>query len=197
MALFGSSESKNLAEVFPPGTPFRLVQAWIQGVTESPMGGVRTLGRVVVSPVEQAENELEFGVWGSLAEQIRRIEAGELPVIVTLDNATGYWQFAPHGQRGNGTVEHIDHEGVVVEEDVPLTAIPEAHLDLDGGESDNPTPVPPMAAPAGTPIDDSHAMKAPPLPTAMPAKPRPIDDAQVFDPRGEPGGAGDDTPINQ
>lgn len=192
MALFGDNESKNLAEIFPPGTPFRLTQAWIQGVAESPMGGVRTLGKVVVSEVENPEVELEFGVWGSLAEQIRRIEAGELPVIVTLDNSAGFWQFAPHGQRGMGTVETIDHEGEVVEEDVPLTAIPEAHLDLDGGESDNPTPVPPMAAPAGTLIDDSHAMKAPPLPTAAPAKPRPIDEAQTFDPRGE----GGDTPIN-
>lgn len=197
MALFDQNESKNLAEIFPPGVPFRLVQAWIQGVSEAPMGGVRTLGKVVVSEVENAEVELEFGVWGSLAEQIRRIEAGELPVIVTLDNSAGFWQFAPHGQRGQGTVEHIDHEGAVIEEDVPLTAIPEAHLDLDNGESDAPTPVPPLAAPAGTPIDDSHAMKAPPLPPAAVPKARPIDDAQVFDPRGEPGQPAGDTPINR
>lgn len=197
MALFQDNESKNLAEIFPPGVPFRLTQAWIQGVTESPMGGVRSLGKVVVSAVEQPEVELEFGVWGSLAEQIRRIEAGELPQIVTLDNGAGYWQFAPHGQRGQGTVEVIDHEGAVIEEDVPLTAIPEAHLDLDGGESDNPTPVPPLATPVGTPLDEGHAMKAPPIPPPATPKARPIDDAQVFDPRGEPGGAPDDTPINQ
>lgn len=197
MALFGENQSRNLAEVFPPGTPFRLAQAWIQGVAPSPMGGNRTLGKVVVSPVEQPEDELEFGVWGSLAEQIRRIEAGELPVIVTLDNRTGNWQFAPHGQRGEGTIETIDHEGVVTEETVPLTAIPEAHLDLDGGESDNPTPVPPMAAPMGTGIDESQVVKGPAIPPPTIAKARPIDEAQVFNPNGTAPPAPDDTPINE
>lgn len=188
MALFDKPEKRNLAEVFPPGVPFRLVYAWIQGLVQSPMGDKRTLAKVVVSPVEDPDNQMEFGVWGSLAEQVRNIEAGELPTIVTLDNSTGLWRFAPHAtMRGEGTIDQIDENGDTVTDTVPLYAIPEAHLDLDGGESDNPTPIPPAAAPAGSGIDESHAMKPPEIPPAVPAKPRPIDENQVFDPRGMDG----------
>lgn len=195
MGLFDSPEDKNLGEVFPPGTPFRLAQAWIQGVTESPMGGMRTLAKIVVSPVEDPENEREFGVWGSLAEQIRQIETGELPLIVTLDNSLGMWCFAPHGQRGT-TVAEDPIEGEAIE--VPLTAVPEAHLDLHGGESDNPTPVPPAAAPAGSGIDLASADKPIPLPPAAVPRERPIDEAQAFTPNGDPNkGSNGDQPINQ
>lgn len=187
MGLFDKPETRNLAEVFPPGTPFRLDEAWIQGVAQSPMGGVRTLARVVVSPVEQVDNQREFGVWGSLADQVRKIEPGELPLIVTLDNSTGLWLFTPPATlRGEGTIASINDDGEVVEQVVPRYAVPDAHLDLDGGESDAPTPVPPAAAPAGSTIDESSAMKPPEIPPAAPLRERPIDEAQVFNPTGDP-----------
>lgn len=186
MSLFDKPEKRNLAEVFPPGTPFRLVEAWIEGQVETgSMGHKRTLAKVVVSPVEDPANESEYGVWGSLAQQIRKLEAGELPLIVTLANSSGEWLFAPHGPVGAHEITNVEGD---VEEEVPRLAVPEAHLDLEAGESDAPNLVPPAAAPVGTPIDDSHSMKPPELPPA--AKPRgtDLDEDQAFTPQA-------DTPI--
>lgn len=177
MSLFDQPESKNLAEVFPPGTPFRLVNAFISGQVRSPgTGAVRTLAKVVVSPVEAPQSEAEYGVWGSLCDQVRQIEPGELPAIVTLDNSTGLWLFAPHGP------SPVIAEGV----EQPMSAVPEAHLDLENAESDSPTPVPPPAQPMGTEIDESHSETPAQLPP--PATPRgtEIDESQVF----QPGGGG-------
>jgi hypothetical protein len=174
MSLFDQPEQRNLADVFPPGTPFRLVEAFIAGQAKTSTGSVRTLGKVVVSAVESPEVEGEYGVWGSLCEQIRKIEPGELPLIVTLDNTTGLWVFVPHGSTPVQEGEPEPEQEVV--------AVPEAHLDLDAGESDNPTPVPPPATPVGTHIDDSHTEAPPELPNEAPPRGTGLDESQVFQP---------------
>lgn len=177
MSLFDKPDTRNLAEVFPPGTPFRLVSAWIEGQARTSTGAVRTLAKVLVSAVEHPDHEIEYGVWGSLCEQVRNIEPGELPAIVTLNNDTGLWLFAPHGKAPE-QVQQPDGETV----EQPRTAVPEAHLDLEGGETDAPTPVPPAASPVGTEIDDSHAQAPPELPPAAAPRGTELDESQTFEP---------------
>jgi hypothetical protein len=182
MGLFDKAEQRNLAEVFPPGVPFRLANAWIEGQAKSGTGAIRTLAKVVVSAVQAPDAESEYGVWGSLAEQVRHIEPGELPAIVTLDVSTGLWRFAPHGPAPQ--VSEDPETGAPVER--PMSAVPEAHLDLERGESDSPTPVPPAAQPVGTEIDDSHSEPAPALPAEVAPRGTDIDEAQTFQPGGQP-----------
>jgi hypothetical protein len=178
MALFGSQpgeEVKNLAEVFPPGTPFRLLAAEQKGLAGEP-GAQKRLATIIVSPVEAADNEMEFGVWGSLAEQLTQLEAGELPAIVTLSSDSGVWQFAPHGPQGTTTVEH---EGG--SEEVPQRVNVEAHMVDDaptdralGAVQERPAPPPPDVPEGG---------HKPPVSTEPPSvKPTPIDDSQTFQP---------------
>jgi hypothetical protein len=182
MALFDKAENRNLAEVFPPGVPFRLADAWIEGQAKAATGAIRTLAKVVVSAVEAPDAESEFGVWGSLAEQVRHIEPGELPAIVTLDVSSGLWRFTPHGPAPQVTEDPESGEPT----EQPMSAVPEAHLDLEGAETDSPTPVPPAARPVGTPIDDSHSEPAPALPPQAAPRGTEIDEAQTFQPGGEP-----------
>jgi hypothetical protein len=179
MSLFDTPEKRNLAQVFPPGTPFRLVEGWIEGQVQTPgTGAVRTLAKVVVSPVTEPANEAEFGVWGSLCEQVRKIEPGELPAIVTLDNSTGVWLFAAHAK----PPETVDNgNGETVEQ--PRTAVPEAHLDLSSPDADPPAPVPPAARPVGTDLDESQTSSAPALPPPAPPRGTEIDESQTFDPK--------------
>lgn len=186
MGLFGSAPKRSLAEIFPAGTPFWLVNGWIEGQVQSPAtGAVRTLAKVEVSPVEDEENIGVFGVWGSLAEQIARIEPGELPLIVTLDNSTGLWRFLPHGEPQ--APPPVGEPAENPEKPRSLNAVPEAHLDLEGGEADGPTPIPPAAAPVGTQIDPEAAEPPPPLPPAARPVGTPLDDDQTFLPGGGEG----------
>lgn len=200
MGIFDKPTSRTLAEIFPPGTPFRLINAWISGQVRSPAtGAVRTLAKIEVSPVTDPDNIGEFGVWGSLCDQIRKIEPGELPLIVTLDNSTGLWLFTPHGEPQTVPVEaDVSESALPVAEPVTnsesneekprtINAVPEAHLDLDGGDSDNPTPVPPAGIPVGTGIDEGSAEPPPQLPPAARPVGTGIDESQVFDPTGDDG----------
>lgn len=181
MALFGSqaqTEQKNLAEVFPPGTPFRMLNAEQKGMA-GPPGAERRLATITVNPVEDADlaQLMEFGVWGSLADQLTQLEAGELPAIVTLSAETGTWQFAPHGPSGTREIEHADGST----EEVPQRVNVEAHMSEDaptdsplGAVAERPAP-PAPAVPEG-----GHRQ---PVSTEPPSvKPTPIDDSQIFQP---------------
>lgn len=170
---------KNLAEVFPPGTPFRMLSAEQRGMVNSPQTGERRAATINVSAVESPDVVLSFGVWGSLADQLTELEAGELPAIVTLTDESGMWQFAPHGPQGTTTIEQPDGEA----EEVPLRVSPEAHMDFSqvtepphvaGGVERPASPTPPVD-PAG-----GHS---PPVSVDPPSvRPTPIDDSQTFQP---------------
>lgn len=165
--------SANLAEVFPPGVPFRLTAAADKGIAPS-QTGERRLFTVTVSPVENAEQLMEFGVWGSLAEQLTQLEAGELPAIVTLREVNSVWVFAPHGPEPV-TVETPDGP-----KEVPQTVAVEAHMVPDaptdsalGAVAERPAPpappvpegghaqpvAPPIAKPAGTELDEAQTFQ--------------------------------------
>jgi hypothetical protein len=183
MGMFKSEEpqSRNLAEVFPPGTPFRLLAALNQGMHQTSLGE-RLLFLVQVSAIENAEAVAEFGVWGSLAEQLTQLEAGELPTIVTLQDVDGVWRFAPHGpaptvvQTPDGPVEQ------------PQTVAVEAHIVPDaptdsamGAVQERLPPTPPPVDPAGG--DRNPVPQEPPS-----VKPTPIDEGQTWQPGGgQPG----------
>lgn len=180
MSLFGTKQgeaSKNLADVFPPGTPFRMVGAELQGLTGEP-GAQKLLATIRVSPVEHHEHLMDFGVWGSLADQITQLEAGELPAIVTLTDQSGVWAFAPHGPQG--TVEIAQPDGSVDEVprrvDVQAHMVPDAATDstLPSFTTERPAPPEPEVPEGGhkTPV----SVEPPSV------KPTEIDDSQTFDP---------------
>jgi hypothetical protein len=180
MGLFGAKQGKeqaNLAEVFPPGTPFRLLEAVDQGVVSGGFGE-RRLVLVNVSPVTEPERVMQFGVWASLADQALQAEPGELPAIVTLSNSSGLWQFAPHGPE---PIQVEDPETGEVSEQ-PMRVNAAAHLDLEGGATDSPLgPVSDHSAPP--PPEVPEGGHKPPVPVDPPSvHPTPIDESQVFQP---------------
>jgi hypothetical protein len=206
MSIFDTPSSRpaSLNQAYPPGTPFRLWEAWIVGQTPSPTTGtVRTLAKVVAGPVHSDVQEAEYGVWGSLADQIRQLEPGELPAIVTLDNSDGLWHFRPHGPpEGLQAVPeaHLDPDPAPADEGAseppqaprkappmpsPPSAPPAAPLDL--GTAEPAPPLPETVAPTGTPIDDQQAEPPPQLPPGAGPKGTDLDESQVFNPGGQSG----------
>lgn len=170
-------QSRNLAEVFPPGTPFRLVAAQDGGMVPSQLGERRVF-KIAVSAVEDAQAVVEFGVWGTLADQLTTLEAGELPAIVTLTEDSGVWQFAPHGP---APINAEQPDGTVVE--VPQRVAVEAHMVPDA-PAEPPPPVPDRAPPAVPPVPDGgHRAPVPVEPPSV--KPTPIDEGQTFQPGGQ------------
>jgi hypothetical protein len=180
VSLFGAkqnTQARNLADHFPPGTPFRLLEAAQKGLTGEP-GAEKRLATITVSAVEAAQLEMQFGVWGSLADQLTQLEAGELPAIVTLTDAAGVWQFAPHGPVG--TVEIAQPDGS--SEEVPRRVNVEPHMVPDA-PTDSPLPslASEKAAPSAPDVPDGG--HRPPVSTDPPSvRPTPIDDAQTFQP---------------
>lgn len=179
MGLFGAGQGKtdttdtrNLAEVFPPGVPFRLVELLGLGMSDE-----RLLGKIKVTPVTEPETVLEFGVWGSLSQQLTQLEAGELPAIVTLSNVTGEWLFSPHGPE---PVTVVNEETGATEE-VPQRVNVEAHMVPDaatdsalGFVSDRQVSAVPEVP------DGGHK---PPVPVEPPSvHPTDIDESQTFQP---------------
>lgn len=184
MGLFGAStqagEQKNLADHFPPGTPFRLLEASQEGMS-GPPGAEKRLASIVVSAVTDAGTELTFGVWGSLADQLTELEAGELPAIVTLTDSTGVWLFAPHGPQGTTTIEQPD--GTI--DEVPQRVNVEAHMVADAAtDSTLPSLATEKAAPKPPEVPEG-GHRAPVSVEPPSVKPTPIDESQVFQPNGE------------
>lgn len=183
MALFGNQSNeadgspKNLAEVFPPGTPFRLVR--LESLSKTPQGQLAAV--IVTSPVDAHEREEQFGVWGSLSLQLTQLEAGELPAIVTLSDDAGAWQFVPHGPQG--TTQIVQPGGVV--EDVPQRVNVEAHMVADAVSEPPLGPVSDRPAPPAPEVPEGGHRQ--PVPTEPPSvKPTAIDESQTFQPG--PGG---------
>jgi hypothetical protein len=143
--------------------------------------GVGTLGPqlmavVWATPVTEPEAApLQFGVWGSLAEQLGQVEDGELPAIVTLSAISGQWRFEPHGPP-----PAVDPETGV---ETPQRVEPLAHLDLEGGIADSTLgAVSEKAAPQAPPVDDSGGVINPVSQKAPTVKPSGIDESQTFQP---------------
>lgn len=180
MALFGAkekNEARNLADVFPPGTPFRMLEAEQKGMAGEP-GAQKRLAVITVSAVEDAATEMQFGVWGSLADQLTQLEAGELPAIVTLSDAAGVWMFVPHGPQGTTTVAQPD--GTV--EEVPQRVNVEAHMVPDAATD---SPLPSLASEKAAPVPPEvpEGGHKPPVSVEPPSvRPTAIDESQTFQP---------------
>lgn len=177
MGLFGAAgnnlpQNRSLAEVFPPGTPFRMNELLALGMADE-----RLLGRIRVSPVTEPENLLDFGVWGSLSQQLTQLETGELPAIVTLSNASGEWQFAPHGPEPV-TVENPETgrpEEVPQRVNVEAHMVPDAATDSPMGFVSDRVVSPPPPVP-----DGGHKQPVSVEPPSV--HPTDIDESQVFNP---------------
>jgi hypothetical protein len=180
MGLFNRSagqatDQRTLSEVFPPGTPFRLLGGEMKGTGQGTLGP-QLMAAIWVTPVTEPEAPpLQFGVWGSLAEQLGQVEDGELPAIVTLSNQSGVWRFEPHGP-----APIVDPE---TGESHPQRVDPLAHLDLDSGATDSPLgAVSEKAAPPAPPVGDAGGVINPVSQKAPTVKPTAIDDSQTFQP---------------
>jgi hypothetical protein len=152
-----------------------------KGLTGEP-GAEKRLATIVVSAVGAPETEMQFGVWGSLADQLTELEAGELPAIVTLNDQSGVWLFAPHGPQG--TTEIAQPDGTI--EEVPQRVNVEAHMVPDAA-TDSPLPslASEKAAPGAPEVPEGG--HRPPVSTDPPSvRPTAIDESQTFQP-GEQG----------
>jgi hypothetical protein len=103
MSITDSPVQKNLTDVFPPGTPFVIQSAWIEGVVKTQFGD-RTMGKVLVSAAEGGTPQ-EFPAWGSLCEQIQQVDEGELPGTFTIVKDGKRYLFAPVEDAGDPLAE--------------------------------------------------------------------------------------------
>lgn len=92
MGLTDAPQQVSLTDVYPPGTAFTVVKAWIEGQVETQFGK-RTMGKVLVTPAGGGE-ETEFAVWGSLAQQVQQVEEGDLPMTCQVAKDGQRWLFA-------------------------------------------------------------------------------------------------------
>lgn len=84
MGLTDAPQQLNITDVYPEGTPFCVIQAWVEGVVKTQFGD-RTMAKIVAEPVGAAAGQAqEFSVWGSLCEQVQSVDPAELPLTVKI-----------------------------------------------------------------------------------------------------------------
>ncbi len=85
MPLTDAPKQINLQDIYPPGTPFTITNAWVEGVVPTQYGN-RTMAKVMAEPIGAAPGQsvTEYAVWGSLCEQVQGADAGEFPLTVTI-----------------------------------------------------------------------------------------------------------------
>lgn len=82
MSLTDVPKQQSIDDVYPPGTPFRIILAWVEGVVDTQFGK-RTLAKAVVEPATGGQ-AIEFSLWGSLCEQVQAIEDGDVPGVFAI-----------------------------------------------------------------------------------------------------------------
>ena len=83
MGLFDPPNDKKLMEVFPIGTAFMLHDAEYEGFVDTSFGS-RCAASVTAGPADQSEKPEKYRVFGTLAEQVRSMETGDLPQMVKV-----------------------------------------------------------------------------------------------------------------
>lgn len=84
MPLTDAPKQINLQDIYPPGTPFVVTNAWVEGVVKTQYGD-RTMAKVMAEPIGAAAGQsAEYAVWGSLCEQVQSVDPAEMPLTVTI-----------------------------------------------------------------------------------------------------------------
>ena len=84
-------QEPNLTGVVQLGAPFRIEDAEYKGIKDHPEFGRNSTGRVRI-------NGKWYAVYGVLADQINRAEAGEIPCTVTIEREGRAHAFRPTDQ---------------------------------------------------------------------------------------------------
>jgi hypothetical protein len=97
MSITDAPQTRNLADVYPEGTPFRVTAAWVEGIVPTQYGD-RTMAKMLVEAAPAPDGTLagspqEFAVWGSLCEQVQQQDEGDLPALLTLKKDGKRWVF--------------------------------------------------------------------------------------------------------
>ena len=92
MSLFDKPNDKKLSDVYPPGTAFILYSGEYEGITDTSFGS-KPAASVEIGPSDRSGTPERFRVFGTLAEQVRNIEAGDLPQLVKIakDGQRNIW----------------------------------------------------------------------------------------------------------
>jgi hypothetical protein len=156
VSLTDRPQQVNLQDVYPAGTPFKIIQAWIEGVVPTEYGD-RLMGKIVAEPLDGGDPH-EFAVWGSLAQQVQQLEDGELPMVVNVVKDGRRWLFqqpkggavaqAPLGDQPPPADAHHD---------------PAPHVD-PAAAADPPNPAPPANPPQGQVSEAAAADPPNPVP---------------------------------
>jgi hypothetical protein len=98
MGISDAPQTLNLVDVYPEGTPFRVIKAWVEGLVKTQYGD-RMMAKVLVEAApddqgERAGSPQEFSVWGSLCEQVQQQDEDELPALLTLKKDGKRWLFS-------------------------------------------------------------------------------------------------------
>lgn len=83
MSIFDPPNERKLSDVYPEGTSFTLYSAEYEGIKGTAFGDSHT-ANVSVGAADRTGDPETFRVFGRLAEQIRQLEAGDLPSLVCI-----------------------------------------------------------------------------------------------------------------
>lgn len=83
MSLFDPPNEEKLSDVYPEGTPFMLYSAEHEGIRSTTYGDSHQ-ATVSVGDADRKGDPKQYRVFGRLAEQVKQLEAGELPALVTI-----------------------------------------------------------------------------------------------------------------
>lgn len=83
LSIFDQPNEDKLSDDYPEGTPFMLYSAEYEGVKNTSFGPGHQ-ATVLVGPEDRSGENKEYRVFGRLAEQVKKLDAGELPARVKI-----------------------------------------------------------------------------------------------------------------
>lgn len=85
MSIFDPPNDEKLRDEFPDGTPFMLYAGDYEGTRDTTFGP-QSSASVTAGPAGKsgAGERKVYKVWGTLAEQVAQMEAGDLPQLVRI-----------------------------------------------------------------------------------------------------------------
>jgi hypothetical protein len=106
MSLFDKPNEDKLSNDYPLGTPFMLYSAEYEGVRNTSFGP-SAQATVTVGAVDRTGDTKDYRVFGSLAEQIKNMESGDLPAIVAVERNGRRHVWTQAGDSATGSDEDI------------------------------------------------------------------------------------------
>lgn len=83
MSLYDPPKQERLSDTFPLGTLFWLLGGKYEGIQPTTFGDSEQ-ATIVAAPVGEPTAAKQYRVWGTLAEQVREMEEGDIPAEVEV-----------------------------------------------------------------------------------------------------------------